>query len=236
KNYGRMFRPTMLVRTIKPLQGRPRITLRLRPAGDYGAKDPVVVAGSNHIRYVLPDQVLRLTTNAPVTALLDEISFQLDHEVVLLLGPDEVVMRPVEEMAREFHAETVAYWRDWVRYLALPLEWQEAVIRAAITLKLCTFEDTGAVIAAVTTSIPEHAVSGRNWDYRYCWIRDSYFVIRALNRLGATHTMESYLHFIDQVAATGNGAGIQPLFGIGGDTLLEEHVVAGLPGYRSMGP
>ena len=61
-------------------------------------------------------------------------------------------------------------------------------------------------------------------------------MIRALNRLGATHTMESYLHFIDQVAATGNGAGIQPLFGIGGDTSLPEHVVAGLPGYRSMGP
>ena len=236
KNYGRMFRPTMLVRTIKPLQGRPRITLRLRPSGDYGAKDPVVVPGSNHIRYVLPDQVLRLTTNAPVTALLDEISFQLDHEIVLLLGPDEVVMRPVEEMAREFHAETVAYWRDWVRYLALPLEWQEAVIRAAITLKLCTFEDTGAVVAAVTTSIPESADSARNWDYRHCWLRDSYFVVNALNRLGATRTMEDFVRYVVNIGSDAARRRLKPMYRINGRVDLDEREVEGLRGYRGIGP
>jgi GH15 family glucan-1,4-alpha-glucosidase len=75
----------------------------------------------------------------------------------------------------------------------VPFEWQEAVIRAAITLKLCAFEDTGAIIAAMTTSIPEAPGTSRNWDYRYCWLRDSFFVVHALNRLGATRTMEAYL-------------------------------------------
>jgi GH15 family glucan-1,4-alpha-glucosidase len=127
-----------------------------------------------------------------------------------------------------------------VRGLSIPVDWQSQVIRAAISLKLCAYEDTGAVVAALTTSIPEHGDSGRNWDYRYCWLRDSYFVIRALNRLGATQTMENYLHFIDQVVTTGDaqgdGLGLQPLFGIGGDFVLPERDIASLPGYRSMGP
>jgi GH15 family glucan-1,4-alpha-glucosidase len=84
-----------------------------------------------------------------------------------------------------------------VRDLAVPFDYQEAVaIRAAITLKLCTFEDTGAIVAALTTSVPEAAHSGRNWDYRYCWLRDSYFTVTALNRLGATRTMENHVRFI----------------------------------------
>ena len=80
-----------------------------------------------------------------------------------------------------------------MRTLAVPLEWQEAVIRAAITLKLCAYEETGAIVAALTTSIPEAPGSGRNWDYRYCWIRDAYYVVQALNRLGAVDILENYL-------------------------------------------
>ena len=79
---------------------------------------------------------------------------------------------------------------------AISYEWQDAVIRAAITLKLSAFEETGAIIAAHTTSIPEAPGSGRNWDYRFCWLRDAYFVVRALNRIGATRTMEDYISYI----------------------------------------
>ncbi|HSN18409.1 MAG TPA: glycoside hydrolase family 15 protein [Gammaproteobacteria bacterium] len=236
KNFGRIFRPAALVRIIKPVQGRPRVTLRLRPTGDFGAADAAVTAGSNHVRYVLPDMVLRLTTNAPLTTLLDEISFLLDHEVMMVLGPDEVVDRPLEEMVREFHAETSAYWREWVRYLALPLEWQDAVIRAAITLKLCTYEDTGAVVAAVTTSIPEHAGSVRNWDYRHCWLRDSYFVVNALNRLGATRTMEDFIRYVVNIGSDTAQRRLKPMYRINGRSDLEEREVLSLAGYRGIGP
>ena len=105
-------------------------------------------------------------------------------------------------LAQRLLDATREYWNDWVRSLAVPFEWQEAVIRAAITLKLCSYEDTGAIIAAITTSIPESANSGRNWDYRFCWIRDTYFTVQALNRLGATRTMEGYLRFIQNLTAT----------------------------------
>ena len=91
------------------------------------------------------------------------------------------------------------------RRLAVPLEWQDAVIRAAITLKLCQYEETGAIVAAMTTSIPEAPDSGRNWDYRYCWLRDAFFVVRALNSLSEVGTMENYLHWLNNVVARRQG-------------------------------
>ena len=102
----------------------------------------------------------------------------LEHPLAFILGPDETMHESVPMLAQRLLDSTREYWNDWVRSLAVPFEWQEAVIRAAITLKLCSYEDTGAIIAAVTTSIPESPNSGRNWDYRFCWIRDSYFTSR----------------------------------------------------------
>lgn len=234
--YGRMFRPTMLVRRIRRLSGSPRLSIRLRPASDYGAARPEVTWGSNHIRYVGAKFTLRLTTDASVTAVLQETTFYLHDSVTLLLGADETVHEAPGEVGRRFLDETVQYWHEWVRFLGIPFEWQEAVIRAAITLKLNAYDDTGAIVAAMTTSIPEAANSGRNWDYRYCWLRDGYFVVNALNRLGATRTMERYLGYIVNVAAEAAGAPLQPVFGIDGRTGLDERISPHLPGYRGMGP
>ncbi|MGE5758463.1 MAG: glycoside hydrolase family 15 protein [Sideroxydans sp.] len=234
--YGRRFRPMMLVRRIRRLAGSPRITLRLRPACDDGAGRPEVTWGSNHIRYVAPTIALRLTTDASLTTVLQETPFFLEDTVTLLLGADETVHEAVGEVGRRFLEETIQYWHEWVRFLGIPYEWQEAVIRAAITLKLNAYDDTGAIVAAMTTSIPEAAGSERNWDYRYCWLRDAYFVVNALNRLGATRTMERYLAYIVNIAANSGGNPLQPVYGIDGRTELDERVLPGLAGYRGMGP
>ena len=234
--HGRRFRPTMLVRRIRRLGGSPRLTLRLRPACDNGAGRPAATWGSNHIRYVAPSFTLRLTTDASLTAIVQETSFFLEDTVTLLLGADETVHEAASEVGHRFLEETTRYWHEWVRNLAIPFEWQGAVIRAAITLKLNAFDDTGAIIAAMTTSIPEAAGSHRNWDYRYCWLRDGYFVVNALNRLGATRTMERYLGYIINIAANANDGPLQPVYGIDGRTELEECEIAALPGYRGMGP
>lgn len=234
--YGRMFRPMMLVRRIRRLCGSPRLTLRVRPACNDGAARPEVTWGSNHIRYVAQGLSLRLTTDASLTAILQETPFFLEDTVTLLLGADETVHEAANEVGRRFLVETTEYWSEWVRFLGIPFEWQEAVIRAAITLKLNAYDDTGAIIAAMTTSIPEAAGSGRNWDYRYCWVRDGYFVVNALNRLGATRTMERYLGYIVNVAASAGGGVLQPVYGIDGRAGLDEREVPALAGYRGMGP
>jgi GH15 family glucan-1,4-alpha-glucosidase len=123
-----------------------------------------------------------------------------------------------------------------VRGLATPVEWQDAVIRAAIALKLCQHEETGAIVAALTTSIPEHAGSQRNWDYRHCWIRDAYYTVQALNRLGALDVLEGYLGYLRNIVDEARGGHIQPLYGLTGEPRLEERIEDGLPGYRGMGP
>lgn len=234
--FGRRFRPMMLVRRVRRLAGSPRITLRMRPACDDGARRPEVTWGSNHVRYVTPTMTLRLTTDGSVTALLQETTLFLEDTITMLLGPDETVYEAAGEVGRRFLEETTSYWQEWVRALAIPFEWQEAVIRAAITLKLNNYDDTGAIVAAMTTSIPEAASSGRNWDYRYCWLRDAYFVVNALNRLGVTRTMEGYLAYIVNIAANSGGNPLQPVYGIDGRAGLEERVAPALKGYRGMGP
>lgn len=234
--YGRTFRPMMLARRIKRLSGSPRIVLRLRPACGDGEGRPEITWGSNHIRYVAPAITLRLTTDASLTALLQETTFFLEDTITLLLGADETVHDAPGEIGYRFLEETIQYWHEWVRSLGIPYEWQEDVIRAAITLKLNAYDDTGAIIAAMTTSIPEASGSARNWDYRYCWLRDGYFVVNALNRLGATHTMERYLSYIINIAASSAGKPLQPVYGIDGRAALEEREVPALAGYRGMGP
>ncbi len=236
KQFGRLFRPLSLVRRIRRLGGAPRIRIRLRPAGNYGAEPAEVTRGSNHVRYILPDHVLRLTTEAPVSYVLDETSFLLDKPVDLILAQDEALTRPVHEVAREFEERTDEYWREWARYLAVPFEWQDAVIRAAITLKLCSVEDSGAIVAAVTTSVPEAAGTERNWDYRFCWLRDAYFTIRALNRLGATRTMEEFLRYILNIVAASPDGRLQPVFGVQMETTLSESAIESLGGYRGHRP
>lgn len=234
-HHERFFRPMMLLRRIRPLSGSPRIRIHVRPLADYGARIPEITWGSNHIRYLIPDFTLRLTTDVPVRMVRDGLPFVLDREVHLVLGPDETLTEPLTAFVRQAEERTVGYWREWVRYLSVPLEWQEAVIRSAITLKLCQYEDTGAIVAAITTSIPEAPHTVRNWDYRYCWLRDSAFVVRALNRLGATRSMEDYLRYLLNLTTFESGA-LQPLYGIGFQSELTEEEVPTLAGYRGMGP
>jgi GH15 family glucan-1,4-alpha-glucosidase len=234
---GRIFRPAMIVRLVEPLAGRPVARFRLRPRFGHGASAPQVVRGSHNLAYRGGSSAdFRLTTNASLSSVAEESPCVVDAPLAFVLGPDQTLEESPLSMAQSFLEETREYWDDWVRSLAIPFEWQDAVIRAAISLKLCTYEDTGAVLAALTTSVPESPGSGRNWDYRYCWLRDSYFVIQALNRLGATRTMEGYLRFIDQIVARCGDQELQPLFSVSGEAEVPERTVASLRGYRGMGP
>jgi GH15 family glucan-1,4-alpha-glucosidase len=234
---GRLFRPLLLVRRIVPLTGRPRIRVLLAPTFNYGATEPQLTRGSNHVRYFHATQSLRLTADMPLTYVLDGTPHLLDRPVNMLFGVDETLGSGISETVRDFEERTAHYWQHWARALAVPLEWQEAVIRSAITLKLCTFEETGAIIAAMTTSIPEAPGTERTWDYRYCWLRDALFVIRALNGISEVATMERYLRYLFNVVHSATASGhLQPVYGIGLDAELTERSVDTLPGYRGIGP
>jgi GH15 family glucan-1,4-alpha-glucosidase len=236
KRSGRTYRPMSLVRLVRPVAGAPRISVRLRPTADYGARICEHTYGSNHVRYLGADVTLRLTTNAPVGQVLAETPFRLEEPLAFFLGPDEPFTGPVLSTVQGMLDDTIDDWREWVRTLYVPLDYQDVVIRAAIGLKLCVYEETGAIVAAMTTSLPEAPHSGRDWDYRFCWIRDAYYVIQALNRLGAADILENYLGFLRNIVDETDGGHIQPLWGVGREAKLVERIERGLPGYRGMGP
>lgn len=233
---SRTYRPLAFGRILRPLNGAPRIRVRLRPSADWGARPAETTHGSNHIRYLCTDVTFRLTTDCPVTHVLNERMFRLERPLAFFFGPDEGYDQDVGPGVAAALDRTVAYWQDWVRTLYLPLDWQEAVIRAAITLKLCAYEETGAIVAAMTTSVPEFPESGRNWDYRYCWIRDAYYVVRALNRLGAVDLLENYLEYLRNLVDASDGGHVQPVYGVGLEEDIDERITETVAGYRGMKP
>ncbi|MDO6414696.1 glycoside hydrolase family 15 protein [Sphingomonas sp. BIUV-7] len=233
---GRSYRPTAFARIVRPVAGSPRICIRLRPTCGWGGGCAIRTGGSNHIRFPGETLTLRLTTTAPVGMILEEKIFRVERPLYFFLGPDESFSGNVEATLEEMLQNTTSEWQHWVRGLAIPLEWQDVVIRSAITLKLCQHEETGAIVAALTTSIPEHAGSQRNWDYRYCWIRDAYYTVQALNRLGALDVLEGYLEYLRNIVDSAKGGHIQPLYGVLGEATLEERFAPDLAGYRGMGP
>jgi GH15 family glucan-1,4-alpha-glucosidase len=234
--HSRIYRPIAFARVVRPLSGAPRITVRLRPSAEWGARRAEQTSGSNHIRYLCTDLTLRLTTNCPVTHVQNERTFRLEGELAFFLGPDEGYDQSVMAGVSAALDQTIQHWKLWTRTLYVPLDWQEAVIRAAITLKLCVYEETGAIVAAMTTSVPEFPESGRNWDYRFCWVRDAYYTVRALNRLGAVDILENYLGYLRNLVDDAQGGHVQPVYGVGLEAEIGERIVDSVEGYRGMKP
>ena len=234
EQFGRMFRPPQLMRVIEPIAGLPRITIRFRPTSGYGHAPMQRALSSNHIRYT-GAEAIRLTTDAPLAYIDRESPFVLTRPVNMVFGADTPFEGNLVITCREFCDRTRDHWHEWIRRLGISYEWQDAVIRAAITLKLSAFEETGAIIAAHTTSIPEAPGSGRTWDYRFCWLRDAYFVVRSLNRIGASRTMENYINYILTIVS-GHTGELQPVYSIVSTDPIDEQTVPDLKGYRGDGP
>ena len=235
RQFGRMFRPPQLFRIIEPVSGLPRVTIRVRPTYAYGKPLKRSSLGSNHIRYVEEGSNFRVTTDAPIAMVENETTFVLTKPVHMVFGSDEAYPGDLAATAHSFLDQTRDYWLHWVRRLYISYDWQEAIIRAAITLKLSNFEETGGIIAAHTTSIPEAPGSGRNWDYRFCWLRDAYFVVKALNRVGATQTMEDFIGFTLSIASNTEEL-LKPVYSVVPNLPLDEWIAGDLKGYRGDGP
>ncbi|MBX7059879.1 MAG: glycoside hydrolase family 15 protein [Leptospirales bacterium] len=226
----RSYRPTMLIRIVRPLAGRPLLRVRCQPVYDYGEVRLQAEVGSHHIEYSGASGRLRLTTNHSLEYLQSGALFALEGPVYFALAWGPPLEGPLEESCENFFQRTRLYWRTWVKHTTLPAEYQREVIRSALILKLHQFEDTGAIIAATTTSIPEAPGSARNWDYRYCWVRDAALAIRAFRMLGHFEEMEGFANFMRDRAGA-DGGRLQPLYSVAGENALTERELPLLGGY-----
>ena len=232
--YDRYFRPMMLVRKIEPLQGHPKIRVRCMPVGDYGAIVPEVVLGSNHIRYLNLASHVRLTTDIPLSYVQESRPFVLNEPMYLVFSYGPPLEAPLAATAEDFLDKTRRYWLQWVKTISIAPIFQEAIIRSALVLKLHQFEDTGAIIASGTTSLPEFPGSGRTWDYRYCWLRDTYYTLTAFNHIGHFEELERYFDYVQNLMFDQQTA-VQPVYTITGDLVPQEKALP-LAGYQDNQP
>jgi len=235
RQYERYYKPLMLIRKVERISGEPRVRMRCYPVTDYGRKSQERHRGSNHVEFTGGADKMRLTTNVPISHFFEPGTFVLHDTKYLILTYGQPLEASLAETAERFLWQTTNYWRTWIKHTSIPTIYQEAVIRSALALKLHQYEDTGAVIAASTSSLPEHPGSGRNWDYRYCWLRDSYYVLASLLRIGQFEEMEHYAEFIANISVNEKGR-YQPLYSINGKSELIEEELSHLSGYRGNKP
>ncbi len=233
-NHDRIYKPLMLIRKIELIRGKPSIRIQCEPVGDYGKTTPQTVYGSSHIRYEGLGSQVRLTTNVPLTFIRQQREFVLAETCYLVLTWGVPLEGPLERTVDSFMERTTRYWRTWVQNTSTEHFRQEAVIRSALTLKLHQYQDTGAITAATTTSLPESPGSGRQWDYRYCWIRDAHYTLRALNDLSHFNILKDYARFIENLFIDKKDR-YQPLYPIGLDRIQDEAILD-LDGYLGNKP
>lgn len=198
--YGRIYRPNSLFRIVRPIQGKPTIQVKCRPVDGWTKNVVKPVRGNSHLRFDLREDHLRLLTNMPLTYLCEESLFSLSEPLYFGLTWGVGIEDDIVEVSERFLKQTIEYWSMWVKHCSIPSLYQQETIRSALILKLHCYEDTGAILAALTTSLPEERGEVRNWDYRFCWLRDAYYVLTAFHNLGHFEEMEGFIKFLLGIA------------------------------------
>lgn len=236
---GRYYNPPELTRIIKPLTGSPTIAIDYHPALEYARGTTETHIKGSHLISISEDEThydtLFFYSNVPHTKVLEGGNFVLTETVFITLSYCEKLELPSVEKAWFDFDLTKAYWLNWVqRTKAYPLYKQE-IERSALTLKLLSYDKTGAIIAALTTSLPETLGEVRNWDYRYCWIRDSSMVIKVLSQLGHRKVVKRFIDYIIDLIPEKDEK-LQIMYGIGGELTLTEETLDHLEGYHGSKP
>jgi carbohydrate kinase (thermoresistant glucokinase family) len=231
-----------VIRLVKGLRGKVAMQMHLALRFDYGVTVPWVtqledgsgvtaIAGANLA--VLRSPVLLQGENFATVAEFDVVEGEC-VPFVLTCGPSHLPTPPAIDWKAAFH-KTESFWRDWSNRCSQVGPWRDAVKRSLLTLKALTYAETGGIVAALTTSLPEQLGGKRNWDYRYCWLRDATFTLMALVSAGYRDEARAWGQWLRRSVA-GSPHQLQIMYGLSGERQLLEWEVPWLPGYRGAAP
>lgn len=236
EQYGRMYRPTMLIRIVRPLNGAPQVVASCQPVRGWSKQPLQPRRGNSHLDFPGLSDELRLTTTMPLTYLLDGAPVVVTQPLYFAFTWGIPVQDDLPSVCESFLQKTIQHWRYWVKHCSIPSQFQREVIRSALTLKLHCYEETGAILAAITTSLPEEIGGVRNWDYRYCWLRDACFIVSAFYRLGHFAELEGLLLFLLNVLQRDDGQRLHPVYKVDGSLPLPELSLDHWEGYQHSRP
>jgi len=194
--YDRMFHPFQLFRVITRIRGDPIATVRVRPSFEYNSAEGYQTRGAHHIRYCGPNGTLRLTTNAPIQLLMDESPFMVHDPVYLVFGQDESITTPLSQLCKEYEDRTIKYWKHWCMNLSLPVDYQEILVRSAITLQMMQSDEVGGILNSMTLGIPLGPDLPPTRDERVFQLLDTCLAIPVFRQLGLLAVTRKFLEFL----------------------------------------
>jgi GH15 family glucan-1,4-alpha-glucosidase len=236
EQYGRYYRPNMIIRIVRVISGSPKIKVTCNPTKGWSKEIIPMRRGNSHIQFVGLEDELRLSTNMPLTYLIDNIPSDIPQTYYFALSWGLPVEDNLPATCESFLLKTMHYWQSWVKHCSIPSGFQQQSIRSALVLKLHCYEDTGAILASITTSLPEELGGVRNWDYRFCWLRDACFTVSALYRLGHYEELEGLLRFISNVVSSDAKGDLRPVYRLDGTLPLPEEELSTWKGYEKSLP
>ncbi|MEZ0393265.1 MAG: glycoside hydrolase family 15 protein [Pseudobdellovibrionaceae bacterium] len=236
EQFGRMFRPHSFFRIVEPQHGTPLLKVRCQPICGWEKEQPRAVRGSSHLRYDIRGESMRLYTSMSLTYLLEGISVPVQEKIYFALTWGSNLEEALEDVSERFLTKTLEYWQHWVQHCSIPSQHQSQTIRSALVLKLHCYEDTGAILASLTTSLPEEIGGERNWDYRLCWLRDSYYVLTAFHELGHFEEMEGFLRYLTRLALMEKEERLKPVYMLDQRLPLPERSLEHWQGFQNSKP
>ena len=238
KENGVYYAPPEICRILKLVKGSPKLKVLYDPRLVYSIgrtnnyeKNDFIVSVVNEERY----DTLYLYTDLNKKNILECSEISLDRDYFLAISYNEKINPPSLDHINLELERTKVYWLNWCFKTPTYKNYNSQILRSAMTLKLLTFEKTGAVLAAATTSLPETIGEVRNWDYRFCWIRDASMVIKVITKLGHVKIVKKFIDFILDIIPDKNEK-LQIMYGINGEKMLTEETLDHLSGYKNSRP
>ena len=238
KNENEYHAPPEIIRYLKYINGRPKFRIEYNPKLEYATIPTKTKVMKNYIKSFTTNGLydsLYLYTNLNKHAVVSGDIIELKEDSFFLVSYNQKILQQSEHRINLELQRTKVYWLNWSEITKKFSEYNEEITRSALVLKLLSYQKSGAILASVTTSVPEAIGGNRNWDYRFCWLRDSSMVIKVMSLLGHMNVAKRYLNFIIDIIPD-KAEKVQIMYGINREKKLSEKTLDHLNGYKNSRP